>query len=101
MAYYQLTWLGTDKQEILEGESFSEAFNTCYGAGAIRALDSYKVILPPTEGWVLIGTQQIGRIIKEVFNHPQYPGLEKVRMIKPNGIKTKGIIQLAIHVFQN
>lgn len=98
--FYQLTWLGSEKKEVIEGNSFAEAFNDSYGGGAIRALDYYKQITPPTEGWVLVGTMEVGRMLKEVFNHPEFLGLEKVRMVKPNGIRTKGLVQRAIHVFQ-
>jgi hypothetical protein len=91
MAYFQLTWVSGEK-EVLVGDSISEAFNSCYSAGAFSALDSYKEVQPPTEGWVLSKSFKVGSSVKENYTHPNFPGFSWVRLLKSNGIRTKGFI---------
>lgn len=87
MAIFRLEWLdGTNS--LTEGESIDKAFNSKYGAGAMRALDYWKEIPILDENWILEKSVPVSKgnsLVKDIYLY-SYPGKEegdeRIEMIK-------------------
>ena len=91
MAIFRLEWLD-ETNSLVEGNNITEAFNSSYGAGAMKALDFYKEISILNENWILEKSVPVSNsLVRDIFIY-SYPGKEhgdeRIEMIKVRNLET-------------